>query len=828
MKKIYYLYSLLALFFFSLSKAQIVNIPDYYFKSRVVSANATTNFNAKNLAGNYFKVDANNDGEIQVSEAQQVSALYIGGLGISSLEGISGFSNLKLLSCQTNNLIHVNLQGLQNLESVDLNNQSSPTGIGGILSLTIQGSPNLKFLNCSYNKISSLNIQEFLNLKNLNCSYNQLTSLNTQGLNGLEEIKCRNNDQITSLNIQGLNSLKYLDFGYTKISSLNFQGFNNLQQLICDGSLLTSLDLSGLASLNYLNTDNTSTNSINVQGCTNLEIMYCNNNYLLNTLNIDGCINLKTLKISETDLISLNVNHCTSLQILSAVNNYLLKSLFIKNGKNELLTLTNNNLSYICCDDSQLASLQSFISQGCSVNSYCSFTPGGVYYTIQGQSKLDLNTNGCDPNDGIFPNLKYSITNGTITGHLISDGSGNYSIPVEAGTHIITPVLENPTYFTATPANVSASFPATPSPLVQNFCIVPNGTHNDLEITLLPISPAIPGFSTTKYKLIYKNKGNQPLSGSVEYLYDESRMDFISAAQTVSSQTSGSLVWNYTNLIPFESRSIEVIMRVNAPTDNPAVTVGDILHLQAKINPVISDELPLDNISSLHQTAVSSYDPNDKTCIEGNTITPAMVGNDVHYLIRFENTGNYFAENIVVKDMIDTDKFDISSLQITDTSHLCRAHITNGNKVEFIFENIDLPATPSPDRHGYVAFKIKTKSNLVVGNTFSNNAQIYFDYNLPITTNTATTTIQNAVLGSQEWEHARSEVSVFPNPVKDILNIKTEEKLQSVEIFDMNGRIIQSIISPQKQINVTNLAKGLYIVKIITEKRIQSEHFIKE
>ncbi len=66
---------------------------------------------------------------------------------------------------------------------------------------------------------------------------------------------------------------------------------------------------------------------------------------------------------------------------------------------------------------------------------------------------------------------------------------------------------------------------------------------------------------------------------------------------------------------------------------------------------------------------VDSYDPNDKTCLEGTTITPAMVGEYVHYVIRFENTGTYPAENIVVKDMIDLAKFDINTLIPIKGSH---------------------------------------------------------------------------------------------------------------------------------------------------------------
>ena len=100
------------------------------------------------------------------------------------------------------------------------------------------------------------------------------------------------------------------------------------------------------------------------------------------------------------------------------------------------------------------------------MNAYCSFTPGGSFYTIQTNNKLDINNNGCDAFDSTFTNLRYNITNGTNSGSLISNNSGNYSIPVQSGTHTITPILENPTYFNVSPTNATITFPATTSPAI--------------------------------------------------------------------------------------------------------------------------------------------------------------------------------------------------------------------------------------------------------------------------------------------------------------------------------------------------------------------------
>jgi hypothetical protein len=103
-------------------------------------------------------------------------------------------------------------------------------------------------------------------------------------------------------------------------------------------------------------------------------------------------------------------------------------------------------------------------------------------------------------------NLKFSITDGTNTGSVIANTTGNYFIPVQAGTHTITPILENPNYFSISPTNTVVTFPTQTSPFTQDFCVTANGIHPDLEVTLLPINRARPGFDAS-YKIIYKNKG---------------------------------------------------------------------------------------------------------------------------------------------------------------------------------------------------------------------------------------------------------------------------------------------------------------------------------
>lgn len=72
----------------------------------------------------------------------------------------------------------------------------------------------------------------------------------------------------------------------------------------------------------------------------------------------------------------------------------------------------------------------------------------------------------------------------------------------------------------------------------------------------------------------------------------------------------------------------------------------------------------------------------------------------------------------------------------------------------------------------------------------------------------------------------KKTISIFPNPVKNTLNIQTEGKLQKAEIYSANGQLVKTFFTGN--INVEKLPKGNYIVKITTDKGVETEKFIKE
>ncbi|MEO5775767.1 MAG: T9SS type A sorting domain-containing protein [Flavobacterium sp.] len=743
--KYLYTFVIAVLINFSL-EAQIVNIPDASFKT-ILLASRTNNAIAKNAAGNNMRIDANIDGEIQVSEALLVYQLNLNQASssvfalVADLTGIASFPNLTLLSCTNNQLTSLDVSSNINLTRLDCYNDN-------LTYLDVSHCPNITNLNCSMNEMTSLNVNNNVNLQYFSCGTNHLTNIDVSNNVNLLWLYC------------GLNPIASLDVSHNLMLNI----------LSCTYSQITELDIEP--------------------------------NWRITDLACQGNPNLVRLNIKNNERYSywdnLDFSACP-------------------------------NLRYVCCDEGNLDLVQQKITQNgypCNANSYCYFEPSG--YVVNGISRFDGNSNGCDTSDIGYPNMKFTIntsSSNTQVGTFITRNTGNYSINLPVGNYYIYPSLEVPAYFNVSPVSNYISFSvSTSGPYERNFCVTSNGVYNDLEVVIIPVVRARPGFDA-KYKIIYRNKGNQVANGTLNFDFDDNLMDLVSAVPANDATATNSLIWNFSNLNPFETREITLVFNINSPTETPAVNSGDVLPFIATISSG-TDETPNDNRFVLNQRVVNSLDPNDKICLEGNSITPSMVGDYVHYTIHFENTGTFAAENIVVADIIDATKFDLTSLVALDGSHPFYTRVIGTGKVEFIFENINLPFDDA-NNDGYVAFKIKTKPTLVVGDTFSNTANIYFDYNFPIITNTATTTIQT--LGNQDFEFT-SVFSLSPVPAKNVLNIAAKQSviISSVTIYNMLGQLIQVNVNPNETIDVSGLKTGSYFIKIISDKGIFSSKFIKE
>ena len=402
---------------------------------------------------------------------------------------------------------------------------------------------------------------------------------------------------------------------------------------------------------------------------------------------------------------------------------------------------------------------------------------GAVSNKINGLIRLDANGDGCDSDDLLVENIMAITDDGTSTNATFSSVNGLYQFFPPAGDHTTT--LMPPNYYEVNPTTHQSNFVGIGNTDLANFCLEPNQVADDLVISLFPTSEARPGFNAT-YRIVFQNVGTTQLNGSVSLGFNSEQLDFLNTSQTVYTLTSDSITFNYVGLNPYESRSIDLTFNVI----NDIVSIDDNLSFTTLANPIASDFTPEDNTFNLSQTVIGSFDPNDISVLEGEQIDLTEIDKYLHYIIRFQNTGTASAINVNVNNILDQ-KLNWESLQLESTSHSARVDIADGNNVTFVFDNINLPDSLSNEEasQGFIAYKIKPKNNVQVGDIIFNEANIFFDFNEPVLTNQVSTEIieldteapmaicQDIFLGLDNDGNATLEASDINNGSTDNIGI---------------------------------------------------------
>ena len=166
---------------------------------------------------------------------------------------------------------------------------------------------------------------------------------------------------------------------------------------------------------------------------------------------------------------------------------------------------------------------------------------------------------------------------------------------------------------------------------------------------------------------------------------------------------------------------------------------------------------------------------------------------------------------------------------------------TIGNDVKFTFELLDTDKTgvvaylwkQSPfseiqmDNSGGKKFT-KTITGFTNGETISYGCKFAYAGGLSVTKYFSYTVGDNCVLSVDNNILAQS-LSVYPNPVRNILNIDSPIMvINKVEIYSVIGKKMRQFTSNLDKLNVEDLTSGLYLIKIISDKGNYTNKFIKE
>jgi uncharacterized repeat protein (TIGR01451 family) len=445
----------------------------------------------------------------------------------------------------------------------------------------------------------------------------------------------------------------------------------------------------------------------------------------------------------------------------------------------------------------------------------------------------DTNSNGIkeDTETSFTYGAFQYLLNDTPEIHNLSSPIGAYTIfdqnPLNSYDFTFNVHPEYATYFSAgTTSYNNISIAAGSGTQTLYLPITQIQGYNDVTISLIPIGQPTAGFNYSN-KIVYQNLGTTATSGTISYTKDD--------AVTLSSSESGVTIvptgftYNFANLAAFETRHFNVSLSVPSI---PVVDIGDVLSSSVQISAPSADINANNNAFSLLQTVVASYDPNDKMEAHGEELDfNTFTQNDyLFYTIRFQNTGTTNAITVRIEDLLDT-QLDEESLRMISASHYYQLERV-GNQLVWKFPGINLPSIIQNEElsNGYLTFKIKVKPGFAIGDIIPNFAEIYFDTNPPIITNTFMSEFV-VNLGTQAF--STNNILLYPNPTNSLLNINlqgTNESLAKIVIYDVVGKTVLSLSAnntQQSSINVGSLSKGMYLIEITTNSNLkQTKKFI--
>lgn len=441
--------------------------------------------------------------------------------------------------------------------------------------------------------------------------------------------------------------------------------------------------------------------------------------------------------------------------------------------------------------------------------------------TISGNVFQD-NNDDCSLQNTEEPMLPMSIIaqSNSFTYSATTDTLGNYNIPVSLGTYELS-YGQLGSYWEAC-AIPNVDLLATNQAATVDIGIEPLADCPELVVSL-GSNVFRRCFDNNYLQIHYKNIGTAPAENAYINLFMPPDLEFLSAGPITSVPiNSQNFRFELGTLDVGEKGQISVNFKVNCDA-----TMGELVCASASIYPdlICLPTTPDRTDSRFCLPIVASFDPNDKTAfMDGEPVSTTVAPEaDLEYLIRFQNTGNDTAFNIVILDTLTT-LLDPASVQPGASSHPYTFELIKGHILRFSFRNILLPDSTTNEvaSHGFVKFMVHQSATNVIGNEIKNSAAIYFDYNAPIITNETKLVI---ALPSATAE-AKSPViaQVFPVPARDraqVTLLNTNGAAVLWRLFDITGKLVasgQATNTGSFDIPRNNLPAGMYHCQFLMDK----------
>lgn len=399
---------------------------------------------------------------------------------------------------------------------------------------------------------------------------------------------------------------------------------------------------------------------------------------------------------------------------------------------------------------------------------------------------------------------------------LITDQFGGFSFIAQSGVDYTITLLDNDDVFMPLTSTQALSLTGGMNCGVQDLYLGVQADNDQYNVDTGIANQFMPDIhctnGTTPGVWMY-NTGTLPLSGTITMTLDPELMIEPIGGPVVnpSSIEDGVVLWNVEEVMPGE-QVLFLCDLLGPGLDNPDI-IGQEFPIDYEINLVDGDGNTVFQFEyNTVPIVVCSYDPNDKLAEPVGYGEPhyILAEDEIEYRIRFQNLGNFPAEDVVLRDSLDTEHLDINTLTPRYASHnFSTCVMLEDGVVDFIFENIFLPDSSADleGSQGFVVFSILPKEDLQPEDVIENTAHIYFDENPPIATNTTWHTIYDC--GQLESALNQEEVSIC-----EFENELVQSSTQYIEQYDWCLDNIEVVVDGENSFDLSELDSGVYTLAL--------------
>jgi len=820
-----------------------INIPDANFKAYLVGDPA---------------INTNSDSEISAAEAQAFSGeLLIDGLSISDLTGIEYFENITRLDCYNNNLTSLDVSnnlaltrlhcGSNQIETLDISANTSITDIqchnnGVLYELNIANgnNSNINWMKAYGNSLSCIQIDAGFTPPADAGIYSQGW---TKGNSAVYGDDCVALNQV--VNIPDANFKNFL----VSDNNINLNGDSVITmaeaqattELIMNGFGIADLTgIEAFINLTLLDVPNNNLTTIDVSNNTNLTRLHCGSNQLT-ILDVSDISTLEQFHCQNNQLVELNVanGNNSNFIYMKAYNNPSLTCIQVDAGFSPPANSGQYNVGWT--KDNQTS-----YSENCIPT---------VYY-------VDANATGA--NDGSsWTDAFTNVTDALALTNL------NDAVWVAKGTYTLAD-KNTPIAVSTNEVDIIGGFAGTETTLADRdltaihttnatiFTGDINGDDIDGDFSLNKTDNAERLFelrtsNVTFDGIIFENIYDTSQSGGVE----ENGVIFIPNSLNANNLKIKNSVFrsNYSNgyLLKIRKFNQGLLIENTKFINNTIVNMGLVYVQSDSTNGYIftrwANVLVADNDINLTALDIyredwnngstldvvinnSTFVNNDYNGTYGNSITASGNGSvnlNINNVIFWQNTTNGTAATRDISDGLS------STYDVFIRNSIANVSSNAGTYGTFNATNVTTLDPATDNLNLDTEYKPTSASNYIVdqGDNAYYDVALFGDLDLAGNDRVFNNTID---LGAYEYISTLSvddvslntnSVRLYPNPVSDRLFVKSDNTIDLITIYNVNGQIIKQTEAFYNGLDVSGLNAGLYFINIKSDNGETIKKFMK-